>query len=246
MIHYWIIQITLTLSMAFQSFSGPRHKMKLNLFIKFTASSLIAAAAMFFGANPAKAVGPITFTADPTGSVPNGYSPLGFPEIQFSDTIGSDLQIGDYTHQSNGNGLAAFWDDPSSILMKFLVPVNSLAFDFGNDDPCCSSSGDIALLKLFSGATNVGQASVVMNRDDIMNQTISFAGVNFDSALFAYANSSGNPINLIEVIDNVTYTQAVNVPGPLPIFGLAAAFGYGRKLRSRLRAGKLRVSSATD
>jgi hypothetical protein len=178
--------------------------------------------------------------------VPNGWSPVGFPGIQFSDTIGSDLFISDYTPQSDGKGLGAFSDDPSSILMKFLAPVNALAFDFGNDDPCCSSSGDIALLKLFSGATNVGQASVVMNRDDIMNQTISFAGVNFDSALFTYANSSGNPINLIEIIDNVTYTQAVNVPGPLPIFGLAAAFGYGRKLRSRLRAGKLRVSSATD
>jgi hypothetical protein len=129
--------------MAFEPFSGSRHKMKLNLFIKFTASSLIAAAAMFFGANPAKAVGPITFTADPNGSVPNGWSPVGFPGIQFSDTIGSDLFISDYTPQSDGNGLGAYSDDPSSILMKFLAPVNALAFDFGNDDPCCSSSGHL-------------------------------------------------------------------------------------------------------
>lgn len=215
--------------------------MKPKLFIKFTASSLVVAAAMFFGANPAKAIGPITFTADPAGFVPNGYSPVGFPGIQFYDTIGSDLEINNFTPQSDGNGLAANGDDPSGILMNFLAPVNALAFDFGNDEPGNSSPGDIALLKLFRSATNVGQSSVVMNRDDILNQTISFAGVYFDSALFTYTNSSGNPIDLIEIIDNVTY-----VPGPLPIFGLAAAFGYSRKLRKRLRAGKLRVSSATD
>lgn len=236
--------------MVFQSFStrflGLSRSMKAGLPVTTIWRLAAIAAAIAASACPGRAVGPITFTADPTGPVPNGYSPVGFPGIQFSDTIGSDLRIGNFTPQSNGNGLAAISDDPSSILMKFLAPVNALAFDFGNDDACCSSPGDIALLELFSGATNVGQASVVMNRDDIMNQTISFAGVNFDSALFTYANSSGNPINLTEVIDNVTYTQAVNVPGPLPIFGLAAAFGYGRKLRSRLRAGKLRVSSATD
>lgn len=37
-----------------------------------------------------------------------------------------------------------------------------------------------------------------------------------------------------------------NVPGPLPIFGTAAAFGYSRKLRKRIKNSKLPVASAID
>lgn len=36
------------------------------------------------------------------------------------------------------------------------------------------------------------------------------------------------------------------VPGPLPVFGVAAVFGYSRKLRKRVRNSKLPVSSAID
>lgn len=35
------------------------------------------------------------------------------------------------------------------------------------------------------------------------------------------------------------------VPGPLPILGAAAAFGYSRKLRKRIKASKPEVISTT-
>ena len=41
-------------------------------------------------------------------------------------------------------------------------------------------------------------------------------------------------------------TNPTPVPGPLPIIGVAAAFYYSRKLKKRIRVGKLSVSSSVD
>ena len=48
-------------------------------------------------------------------------------------------------------------------------------------------------------------------------------------------------------LDNVRLTQGsgVNVPGPLPILGLAAAFGFSRKLRKRIKLHKGTSSVST-
>ena len=41
------------------------------------------------------------------------------------------------------------------------------------------------------------------------------------------------------------WAVAVKVPGPLPILGAAAAFGYSRKLRTRIKDAKPKVISTT-
>jgi len=38
---------------------------------------------------------------------------------------------------------------------------------------------------------------------------------------------------------DLEYQPAASVPGPLPVFGAAAAFGYSRKLRKRIKDSKL-------
>jgi hypothetical protein len=53
------------------------------------------------------------------------------------------------------------------------------------------------------------------------------------------------------VLDNVTVVSNVvniteSVPGPLPVLGAAAAFGFSRKLRKRIKSSKLPVASAID
>jgi hypothetical protein len=40
--------------------------------------------------------------------------------------------------------------------------------------------------------------------------------------------------------------QGASVPGPLPVLGAAAAFGYSRKLRKRINSRKQPVASTTD
>jgi len=50
----------------------------------------------------------------------------------------------------------------------------------------------------------VGEASTVVNLDDIMNQSVSISNLVFDRGVFTYTDASKNPVNLIEVIDNVS------------------------------------------
>lgn len=45
----------------------------------------------------------------------------------------------------------------------------------------------------------------------------------FDEVLFYYGNAAGNPINLAEIVDNITYDVATAVPEPASIAPLALA-----------------------
>ena len=60
--------------------------------------------------------------------------------------------------------------------------------------------------------------------------------------------SAGSTINLAKgtLASGSTNWKVVNaVPGPLPILGLVAVFGYSRKLRKRFKSSKPEVISTT-
>jgi len=119
----------------------------------------------------------------------------------------------------------------------------TLSLDFGNDDPSFTNPGDLATLQVFLGAALVGQSTVVLNRDDVMNQTISYNGLAFDSFTFAYTNAAGSPFTgggnantgLIEIVDNVTYAAGGGaVPEPAAWALMISGFGLaGAALRRR-------------
>jgi hypothetical protein len=76
--------------------------------------------------------------------------------------------------------------------------------------------------------------------------------VNVPTVTWAYSYFSGGPfpINADPITDEPTWAQATlltppaaPVPGPLPALGAAAAFGFSRKLRKRIKINK--GSSAT-
>ncbi|MGG7566819.1 VPLPA-CTERM sorting domain-containing protein [Rhodovulum sp. DZ06] len=184
-------------------------------------------AAAFALALPA-AAGAITldFESDVGGGKANGFSSVDSALLSFTDSVGANLSVSNYGVQGDGQSLGVHGDsDLSQLLMSFTGFAASLSLDFGNDDSCCSSAGDLAWLIGYSGGSEVAASSVVMNRDDVMNQGISISGV-FDSAVFYYGDASRNVIALTEIVDNITFEMAVS-DVPVPAAGLLLLGGIG-------------------
>ena len=77
-------------------------------------------------------------------------------------------------------------------------------------------------------------------------------GVTFDVPRFAAGGSLTFPADtptrsggFAYLGPNLNLLQTQAVPGPLPILGTAAAFGYSRKLRKRIKNSKPEVISTT-
>jgi hypothetical protein len=185
----------------------------------------------------------IDFSSDSSGLKPNGWSSADSALLSFTDSLAANLIVGDNGVSSHGQSLGTYWNDPSYLIMDFSVVVNSLQFDFGNDDPAWTNDGDLAILTVFMGSSQVGQTSVVMNRDDIMNQTISISGVNFDKATFFFdvtrtpAMNPSNPPGLIEIIDDIEFTE-FNPISPIPAPGAVLLGSLGAGLVGWLRRRK--------
>lgn len=145
----------------------------------------------------------INFESDTTGYKPNGWNSVDSVTASFTDSNGSDLLVLDGGAQTDGQGLAVFddWDD-SYLVINFSQRVRSISMDFGNDDPGFSAEGDVAELKVFNGGSMQGASQVVMNRNDVMDQSIAVSDVGcFDSATFKY--NVDPALGLIEAVDNI-------------------------------------------
>jgi hypothetical protein len=92
------------------------------------------------------------------------------------------------------------FDDHSFLEISFSVPICGLRMAFGNDDPAFSNPGDRALLRVSKGPVTVGKRTVVMNRNDIMDQSIGFTGASFTNAAMWFAVTTSG---LAEIVDDV-------------------------------------------
>jgi hypothetical protein len=167
----------------------------------------------------------VDFNSDSYGFKPNGWHSDDSSLLTFRDSNGSGLFVGPLMNQqTHGNGLQVYSDSDGSWLnMNFAQTVNSLSLEFGNDEHSFTNPGDKAILTVFLDGEQVGRTSVVMNRNDIMDQTIAISGVDFDRATFYYA-ATGCSHGLTEVVDNINFELA-SVPAPGAI--LLGAFGAG-------------------
>jgi hypothetical protein len=180
----------------------------------------------------------ITFDSDTDGLKANPFQSVDSNAVTFSNSAGSGLSIGStFGVQCAGSRcLSTGSDNPGVFLiMNFTSPFTTLSLDFGNDDPGWSVAGDLAVLRLFYDAGAVGTVSVVMNRDDIMNQTISYSGAAFNRAEFEYVVPQGNTGGLNELVDNVNFGTAVPEPSSwVVMLSGVAALGL-RRLRAQRR-----------
>ena len=155
----------------------------------------------------------VDFSGETTGAKANGYATTGAPDLHFYDTLGSNLYVADYGSQSHGVGIEAGPDDSSALEIRLTNPANSISMAFGNDDPSVADATDQARLEAFRGATKVGQTLVNVNADDDMNQTIGFKGKLFNRVVFQYVDAAENPLDLIEVVDDVAVGPLCTIVG---------------------------------
>lgn len=199
-------------------------------FNKFVAACAIATSA--FAAHGAV----VDFEGDTTGAKANGFVSGG---VTFTDTLGAGLEVRNglpvECATSANKCLIVLGDDTSGLQMDFAGVYTTLMLDFGNDNPGFIPPGGLALLQLYLGGVLVGEASTVVNLDDIMNQSVSYSGTGFDRAVFAYTDAAKNRVNLIEVVDNITYGGKVPEPSSLALVGLALV-GAGALRRSARKA----------
>lgn len=170
----------------------------------------------------------IDFEADTVGFKSNGFIPTGTSGVNFYDSVGEELYVLDAGVQGSGlRSLAVLSEiDGGQLEIGLDFTADFFSLDFGNDDPVVTNAGDLAVLTAFMGAIQMGQTTVALNRDDVMNQTISFGaidgGVFFDYLHFGYTNeffslfTGGGAVGFgsAEVVDNIMINQAAPIPEP--------------------------------
>lgn len=194
----------------------------------------------------------IDFEADSIGTKANGFTPTGITGVAFSDSNGAELGVYNLLEQGSGTRSLLVGGDLDGSLLQISLGYTAdfLSLDFGNDDINATNAGDLAVLTTFLGSTQVGQTTVVLNRDDVMNQTISIGsignGILFDNATFAYTNplfstlTGGGAANigLSEAVDNIQINSAV-IPIPAAIWlfisGLICIYSFSSQRRKVLK-----------
>jgi hypothetical protein len=191
--------------------------------------SVVLAAAFVTGASATT----ITFDNDTAGPRAGAFSSVDAPGVTFSDSQGGNLSVQNFGGgQSNGQGLGTTSNSSSAIVIHFPGFPHGLTIGFGHDNPASTSVGDIALLQLFNGANQVGQVSTALNRNDVLDQTVSYSGAGFDNATFLYADSAGTAIDSAEVVDDIAITEEIPEPATLALFGIGL-MGLGALRRRR-------------
>ncbi len=181
----------------------------------------------------------ITFEDDSGGAKPNGWMSVESDLVSFTDSRGETLNLTNYGHQSDGQALAVDGDDQGYLIMDFTEDMGSLSLEFGNDDPGWIITGDEAILRAFFDGSQVAESRLVMNANDLMDQTIGLSGVRFDRATFLMDATLKN--GLTEVVDNIQferYTAGGNeavVPEPMTMLAVSTSLvslgGYIRRRR---------------
>jgi hypothetical protein len=191
---------------------------------------------------------PLGFNFDFYGSTYNQayVSSNGF--LTFNSGSGSGCCSGLFlpSNSDPSNLIAGFWNDlnlpQGNIRYQTIGTAGSQQFVVGFYD-VRHYSNDVSVtfeMILLEGSNNI-ELQYGSAPNDGSNVTIGITNNNSTDALTLV-----NSVSSLDVgISNRGFLLTHPVPGPLPLFGVAAAFGYSRKLRKRIVSSKaLPVDSA--
>jgi hypothetical protein len=168
----------------------------------------------------------VTFESDPLGFAGINFHSVDSTSLRFSPSPGGDLQVMPEvgSHEFLGTrGLAVFGTPDVSLIMEFATPATSLQLAFGNDDFSFTTAGDAAVLVAFLGERAVASASVPLNRNDLIDQTIAISGTLFDRATFFYTADRF----LAETVDDITFSLLEGAPPAIPEPASAWLLAFG-------------------
>ena len=179
----------------------------------------------------------ITFEADTFGFKPNGFQSVESDLVRFSASgeFGA-LVIGENfgaMELIGTRGLVVFGSPDTRLIMDFSVPIASLGLFYGNDEFFSTIDGDRAFLMAYQNDVLIGQTSVLLNRNDIIDQSITFAGAAFNRATFHYTAG----LFLAETVDNITF-QPVPEPSTVLLAGTGLALVLTMARRRRAMSGR--------
>jgi hypothetical protein len=131
--------------------------------------------------------------------------------------LGVDLELGRLSSQDSSFNLLIEYDGASCVIDSFTT--------------ACS---DAFAASVSSALVDPSKWS--LNHD--IGAFVSLVPIDFPRVTASYAGSS-NPTAAILIDQNLQgEAKETEVPGPLPLLGLGAAFGYSRKLRKRIKTSK--------
>jgi hypothetical protein len=154
--------------------------------------------------------------SDPAVPVLNRFTSLDSPLVDFSDTSSADGDGLTILDAFGSRGIAVLDDDDSGLLMEFDFVASALSLDFGNAS--LADFDDEAVLTLLLDGGFVASTSVVLNDTNQIDQTISYSGLLFNSAILNYDVADG----LTEFADNIQVTPAIPEPSAGFVFGMGA------------------------
>jgi hypothetical protein len=168
------------------------------------------------------------------------FTSVDSPAVRFFDTVGADLIIFNAPITNNSNALVVGSDtDDSGLRIEIGFEASAISMDIGNDNAAFLFGGEFAVLSVYASLDATGpalaQASVLLNANGLLDQTIMVDGVVFRSAILRYAVDPR--VGLTELVDNVSVTSAIPEPTAAMVFG-AGALVMGAAFRRRaVRSG---------
>jgi hypothetical protein len=163
----------------------------------------------------------------PTPSTPpTGSCTISSPVADFKDVVTMDVK---FVPELVGSATGTYsYRLTSNSGQPFIAGLIDSDFDFGTGTVrkqvwAVDGSGNIVGGTIFDATSTNGSPSGLIGFSDTTQTTI-------------YVTDSYN-VDAGSQLDN--FTNTFQTPGPLPILGAGAAFGFSRKLRGRIKAARL-------